>query len=318
MKKKPDFFVIGVVKGGSTSLYHYLDQHPEVYLPPIKETNHFAKADIHPEDFLPEYALDVKLDLDAYIKKGMPEKIHIAHVNSDEHYFALYDKVEGEKTLGDVSNSYMVCPSSAQAIHDFNPDSKLIVILRNPIGRAWSQYLMNLREAKTQEKDFISELERDAEKSPSGWGVNHQYLELGNYGRQLERYLQLFPREQLKVIFYEEYRDRPLDILKDICHFLEVDETFQFDVSSKKNTASLPRSASLNALLVKTGVIKTLKGMVPKQLRGSLAKVLYSDKDLPSIAAEEKAYLVRYYASEVRLLSSLIEVDASNYWPQFK
>ena len=107
MKKKPDFFVIGVVKGGSTSLYHYLDQHPEVYLPPIKETNHFAKADIHPEDFLPEYALDVKLDLDAYIKKGMPEKIHIAHVNSDEHYFALYDKVEGEKTLGDVSNSYM-------------------------------------------------------------------------------------------------------------------------------------------------------------------------------------------------------------------
>jgi hypothetical protein len=318
MAKRPDFFVIGVVKGGSTSLYHYLDQHPEVYLPPIKETNHFAKADIHPENFLPEYALDVKLDLDAYIRQGMPEQVHIAHVDSDEHYFALYSKAQAEKALGDVSNSYMVCPSSAQTIHEFDPSAKLIVILRNPISRAWSQYLMNLREAKTLEKDFITELVRDAAQDPAGWGVNHQYLELGNYGKQLERYLALFPKDQLKVVFYEAYRDHPSEVLADICRFLNIDDRFTFDFSSKKNTASLPRSAALNKVLVKSGVIKTLKGLVPKSLRSSFAKVLYSDKDLPSISDEEKAYLTSYYKEEVQQLSKLLNIEASDYWPEFR
>jgi hypothetical protein len=314
----PNFFVIGVVKGGSTSLYHYLDQHPEIYLPPIKETNHFAKADVRHEDFLPEYATDVRLDLDAYFKNGMPEKIHIAHVDSDAHYHALFSKVNQETAIGDVSNSYMVCPSSAQAIKEYDSDAKMIVILRNPIHRIWSQYLMNLREAKTSGKDLIQELESDAARDKTGWGVSHLYLELGKYDEQLARYYALFPKENIKVIFYESYRDNPVETLREICTFLDVNAYYSFDFSSKKNTASLPRFEKLNRLMVASGLIKTLKGLVPRSMRSSLSKVLYSDKDLPTMSLREKNYLISYYQKHVEDLGKLIDQDPRKYWPIFK
>ena len=310
--------MIGVVKGGSTSLYHYLDQHPEIYLPPIKETNHFAKADINHADFLPEYATDVRIDLDAYFKKGMPEQIHIAHVDQDEHYAALYAKTTRETAIGDVSNSYMICPSAAQAIKDFNPKAKLIVILRNPIKRAWSQYLMNLREAKTSSKDFVSELKADAARPKTGWGVNHQYLELGKYDEQLERYFKLFPAAQIKVIFYERYRDHAEETLKEICDFLHVDASFVFDLSSKKNTASLPRFEKINSLLVSSGILKALKNLVPKSWRASLSKVLYSDKDLPEISEIERDFLKDFYENHVNRLAALTNNEPFKYWKEFK
>jgi hypothetical protein len=314
----PNFFVIGVVKGGSTSLYHYLDQHPEIYLPPIKETNHFARADIRHEDFLPEYATDVRLGLDAYITNGMQEKIHIAHVDSDVHYKALYSKVSKETAIGDVSNSYMVCPSSAKAIQAYDANAKMIVILRNPISRIWSQYLMNLREAKTRGKDLIQELEADAAQEKTGWGVNHLYLELGKYDEQLARYYALFPKKNIKVIFYESYRDNPIETLSDICTFLEVNAYYSFDFGSKKNTASLPRFEKLNRIMVASGLIKTLKEIVPRSMRSSLSKVLYSDKDLPTMSLREKNYLISYYQKHVEELGKLIDQDPRKYWPIFK
>jgi len=316
--KRPNFFVIGVVKGGSTSLYHYLEQHPEIYLPPIKETNHFARADVSHADFLPGYATDVRIDLDAYFKKGMPEKIHIAHVDSDTHYEQLYSQAADQKAIGDVSNSYMVCASSAKEIQNYAPNAKLIVILRNPVRRVWSQYLMNLREAKTQGADLIQEVESDASQNKVGWGVNHQYLELGKYAEQLNRYYALFPAGQIKVLFYESYRDDTAGSLKEICKFLKVDENFTFDFREKKNTASLPRSHKLNEFLVSSGIIKTMKGLVPKAWRSHLASILYSSKDLPSMTEKEREYLIQYYAAHVQYLADLLKLDPSIYWSEFK
>lgn len=314
----PNFFIIGVVKGGTTSLYHYLDQHPDIYLPPIKETNHFAASDIDERFFLKEYALDVKIDLAKYISSGMEEQIHIAHVNSTQDYQAIFSKVKGERAIGEVSNSYMICPSAPKAIYDFNPSAKILVILRNPIQRAWSQYLMNLREAKTQEPSFIDELKKDHAADPKGWGVNHQYLELGMYAQQLRRYFELFDRTNVLPIFYETYRESPEAVLAGICRFLGVDRSFKFDLTSESNKASMPRSKILNGLLVRSGIMKAIKDITPKKLRSQFAKIIYSDKDLPRISLEEEEWLRNYYREEVEALSQLINEDAGNYWHQFK
>ncbi len=311
------FAVIGVVKGGTTSLYHYLNQHPEIYLPPVKETNHFAQADIHKEQFLPSYALDVKIDMDAYIAKGMPEQIHIAHVDEPKHYEAIFARSNGAAVLGEISNSYMVCPSAAKAIHDFNPNMKIIAILRNPVKRAWSQYLMNLREAKTMRKGFIEELEADASQTQQGWGVNHQYLALGQYYTQLKAYTDLFGKSAVHVVLYEAYREQPQQVLAQLCRFLGVTDGFEFDFNEESNKASLPRFATLNKVLVQSGLVKRVKDMTPKSLRKHFAKALYSDKGLPTISDAEIAWLTSYYRSEVAQLEKLIGTDLKKYWPEF-
>ncbi|NND95513.1 MAG: hypothetical protein HKN45_11670 [Flavobacteriales bacterium] len=93
---------------------------------------------------------------------------------------------------------------------------------------------------------------------------------------------------------------------------------FEFDTSRKKNAASLPRNKTLNSLLVKSGVIKLAKGLVPRKLRQNLSGVLYSSKNLPSLATEEVSYLRGYYLSEVNGLCSLINRDLTSIWQEFK
>ena len=318
MDNRPNFFVIGVVKGGTTSLHNYLAQHPDVYLPPIKETNHFARKDIQPEHFLKGYAQDVKIDLDAYINSGMKEPIHIAHVNEDRHYEALFSKVRTEKAIGEISNSYMICRSAASEIHAFNPRAKILVMMRNPIRRAWSQYLMNLREAKSDAQDFIKEIQEDHASTLKGWGVNHQYLELGKYSGQLKRYIHLFGKENVLTLFFEDFKSYPEASLKQICSFLNIDEDFSFDFSEKSNTSSLPRNAALNKILVESGIISTAKRLTPKKLRQKMASVLYTDKNMPELSEEDSDWLRDYYMDEVRNLSELLGVDVVSKWPQFK
>jgi len=316
-KRLPNFFVVGVVKGGTTSLYHYLAQHPDVYLPPIKETNHFAANDIAEKDFLKGYAQDVSIDLDGYIRGGMKETIHIAHVNEDHHYEALFSKVKHEKAIGEISNSYMVCPSSARAIYDFNPEARILVVLRNPIRRAWSQFLMNLREAKSDAQNFIRELENDHAQAPKGWGVNHQYLELGNYSEQLKRYFDLFGRDRVFPIFFEDYKKNPEDVLAGICAFLKIDDSFKFDFSEKRNSSSLPRNSGLNRFLVQTGILASAKKFVPHSLRQKLAGALYSDKNIPALQEADANWLREYYQEEVGNLSELLGIDITEKWPEF-
>lgn len=316
--KAPNFFVIGVVKGGTTSLYHYLDQHPDIYVPPVKETNHFAAADIDPAHFLQGYAQDVEMDLDRYIARGMKEQVHIAHVNEPAHYAALFSKVEGQKAVGEISNSYMVCPSAAAAIYAAYPEARLLVILRNPIGRAWSQYLMNLREAKEEAGSFIEALQRDASTTYRGWGVNHQYLELGKYASQLAPYIERFGPTQICPVFFEAYRASPANVMAEVCRFLGVDEQFVFNFETERNKASLPRNPALNRFLVRTGAVKTLKRVFPRSIRQKMAGMLYTDKSLPSMSEADRQWLRNYYQEEVDALVGLIGAAPYAHWPEFK
>lgn len=313
----PNFFVVGVVKGGTTSLYNYLDQHPHIFLPRIKETNYFSAGDIRADHFLPQYALDVDIDLDRYIKSGMKKQIHIAHVEHPSHYEALFHAVGEETAVGEISNSYMICPGAAKAIFNFNPEARIIVVLRNPIYRAWSQYLMNLREAKTRNAEFISELELDDAQINKGWGVNHQYLELGMYAGQLQRYYNLFDADQILPIFYEEYRENPDSVMGEISRFLNVDTDFQYNFSIENNSASLPRNASLNQWLVKSGLIQTVKRLTPKSIRKHFASALYSEKNIPRIDPNSTIWLQKYYAKDVENLASLLGSKVTELWPEF-
>ncbi len=313
INKEPNFFVVGVVKGGTTSLYHYLNAHPQIYLSPIKEVNFFSKNDIRSQHFSKQYAFDVDIDLERYFKEGMKENIHIAHVENPEQYMQLFSKVTNETAVGEISNSYAICPSAASEIHKIYPHAKIIIMLRNPIERAWSQYIMNLREGKTLEKNFIKEIEKDYTSNPKGWGVTHQYIELGMYFKQIERFRNLF-KDSLKIVLYEDYKLNSKAVVQDIYSFLNVDKNFIPNAEKKYNESAVPRFSKLNYFLVKTGVISTFKKLVGKNTREKLKKIIYTQKNIPKIEEEHRIYLSNIYREDIKKLSNLLQIDLINYW----
>jgi len=311
----PNFFVIGTAKAGTTSLYHYLSQHPDVYLPPIKETNHFAMGDIDESLLDPVYKRDIQLDLARYIRNGMKNTVHIAHVKRKLDYEALYSGVQHEKAIGEISNSYIVCPSAIPSIKLEYPNAKLIVMLRNPVSRAWSHFLMNQREGKVRIHDFIAEVMQDYSASHRGWGVNHQYLELGLYAKQLQRVFEQFAPHQLKWFLFEDFVAYPDKVMRSIANLLGVNEDFQFDFSKKANQAGVPRNRFVNQLLVNSGLIHSLKSIAGERQKSWIKSRLYkSGNELQKIGKEETDFLFDFYQSDIAQLSDLLSFDFMNYW----
>ena len=310
----PNFFIIGVVKGGTTSLYNYLQQHSDVYFSPIKETNFFSRFDIDESKLIKEYASDIKIDLKKYFANGMKEVVHIAHIKNIKDYNLLFSRVKNEKVIGEISNSYAICLHAVEEINKFNPNAKLLIMLRNPISRIWSQYLMNLREGKALEEDFIKEIEKDFEKEDKGWGVNHQYLELGLYYEQIQRVFKYFPKEQFKIMFFEDYVKNTENVIHEICNYLEIDPNQNIDFNDRHNPASMPRSKLVNIFLVKTRLLKRLKDLMGRERRQKLKGLLYSTKDIPKIKPEQRKYLIDFYQKDVENLSELLNTDLIEKW----
>lgn len=310
----PHFLVVGVVKGGTTALYNLLDRHPGIHLPPIKETNFFSRANMRPVDFTREYALDVRLDVDAYIRGGMKQVVHIAHVNDAARYAALFAGARAGQVLGEVCPSYAICPSAAGAIHAARPDAGIFFMLRDPVQRAWSQYIMNLREGKTTERDFLLEVEHDSRQPKQGWGVNHQYLSLGLYADQVERYIRLFGKDRVQVLLHEQFKQDPKGMMRQVFAQIGVAPMDDMDVSGKFNEAAVPRNAALNRLLVRSGALSTMKSLVPRNLRGGFKNMLYSKKDLPQLSEEQARALWERYAADVDRLSTMLHTDLCQWW----
>ena len=122
--KKPNFFIVGAPKAGTTSLYAYLSMHPEVFMPStIKEPDYFSHKAILAQNLY----------------------YNTTHVTNLEEYLDLFSLANGEKAIGEASVSYLYYQEAARNLYDFNPEARIIIILREPVERAFSHYLMDAR-----------------------------------------------------------------------------------------------------------------------------------------------------------------------------
>ncbi|MEZ5022956.1 MAG: sulfotransferase [Chitinophagales bacterium] len=311
----PNFFMVGVVKGGTTSLHKYLDQHPQIYMSPVKETNYFSRTDIDSTKFSKAYAHDVNVDLKKFLSSDMKASIHIAHVTQQEDYQKLFKNVTSEIAIGEASNSYILYKNAPRLIFESYPKAKIIMMLRNPIKRAFSQYVMNLRLGKTLEKNFIKEIEQDDKAENKGWGANHQYLYIGKYYEQVKRYYDIFPKEQILICWYDEYKKDSQKVVKSIYNFLGVNEDFQVDTSEKLNTAGVPKFAKLNFYINQLGAVSWAKRNFPRSWREPFKRMMYSSKEevIPEMSPTEKQYLINYYKEDILKLSKLVDKDLSHW-----
>ncbi|HMU68745.1 MAG TPA: sulfotransferase [Chitinophagales bacterium] len=309
----PTFLVVGANKGGTTSIYHYLKQHPEVYLSPIKEPHYFSK-DIDVNQFKKEFAHNKLQDIEKYVQGDMKQEFHAAFVRSEEQYLKLFKNVTSQKAIGELSTSYLYSTVAATEIKKLIPNCKIIICLRNPIERAYSHYRMNLWTGNSNEFDFHKALLEDYQHQPKVWGNAHLYTEIGMYYQQVKRYLDTFGAENVKVIFTEDLKKNSAQVIRDLYTFIGVDPSFNPDTSTQYNEVYTPKYKNLTWFLNKSGIRPFMKRISPKFLKGAVVKLFYKQKaDKGQMPPAAKSFLLEKLGPDVHALESLLNKDLSGW-----
>lgn len=309
----PNFIVVGANKGGTTSIYHYLKQHPEVYLSPIKEP-HFFSTDIDVRQFKKEFAQNKMQDIEKYVSGDMEQEYHAAFVRDLSQYQRLFKNVRNQKAIGELSTSYLYSQKAAEEIHALIPDCKIIICLRNPIERAYSHYRMNLWTGNSNQFDFLQALKDDYAHEPKVWGNAHLYTEIGMYYQQVQRYLDMFGKDHVKIIFSEDLRKHTKDVVRDLYAFIGVDPQFEPNTDTQYNEVYTPKYKNLTWFLNKSGIRPLMKRISPGFIKKAVIKLLYKNKaEKGQMSPEAKAFLMEKLGDDIRNLSSLLQKDLSGW-----
>ena len=291
----PNFLIVGAQKAGTTSLHYYLKQHPQIYMSPRKEP-HFFEG-MHWDFYRPGRMMLPVTDL--------------------ADYQGLFEGVTDEKAIGEASASYLYSPKAPTLIKRSIPDARLIAILRNPADRAYSNFLHCVRGGRESIVDFAEALRVEEERIKGNWGPLWHYKQKGFYYAQVKRYLDTFGRDSFRVWLYEDLRTQPLDVLRDVLEFLEVDETFVPDMSIEHNTSALPRNKTLyraaKKLAARNSVLKLaiLERCLPAGLRRYVKRRIFVQP--PPFPAEIREQLLASYTEDILKLQDLIGRDLSSW-----
>ena len=220
---RPNFMIIGAAKAGTTSLYHYLRQHPQIYMTPTKETNYFALVG-HPLD---------------YAGPGDQDYITRFSVTTPEGYAAQFAGVQGERAIGEASPLYLYDAQTPGRLKAAVPDVRLVAVLREPVTRAYSAFSHLVRDGREPAASFAEALALEDERIAAGWEHIWHYTRMGRYAEQLRRYQALFAPEQLRVYLHDDLLRRPDWVMQDLLNFLEVDPSALPDQSVRHNVSAL-------------------------------------------------------------------------------
>lgn len=302
----PNFLVIGAAKSGTTALYKYLGQHPEIYMSPYKEPHFFA--------FEGE-SLDFRGPRDRAMMRYMT-------VNDPDKYRALFNGATTEKAIGEASPMYLYLPGTAERIKRHIPDAKLIVVLRNPADRAYSNFLHMVRDDREQQAEFSDALDDEERRIAENWYASWHYKRMGFYYEQLKHYYEIFDRAQIKVYLHEDLNFDTVDTLQDVFRSLGVDDSFVPDVSVRYNESGAHKSESLKNIhiyLLKPKLLKSaVKPLIPLRLRRSVISSVVGgirEKNLvkPSCSEETRKRLIEDYREDILRLEDLIGRDLSSW-----
>ena len=288
----PNFLIIGAAKAGTTALHEYLQQHPQIYMTPTKETNFFAFA-----------------GEEINFQGPGDEALKDFSITDWETYQAQFARVTTEKAIGEACPSYLYYPQAATRIKQYLPDARLIVILRNPVTRAYANFLHIVRDDREIHRDFALALQDEPNRIANNWEWFWHYIQVGFYGKQLQYYYQIFAPSQIKVYLYEDLKENAIATLQDIFCWLEVDDTFIPDMALRPNKSGMPKNKLLHQILTKPNPLKTLlKPLFPAKIR---QKIQHQNLNTPQISQEVRQQLLDLYRADILQCQDLINRDLS-------
>ena len=283
---KVDFFIVGAPKAGTTSLYHYLNEHPQVEMSLQKEPNYFSDKAIQSQDL--------------YYNKN--------RIDTEEKYNRLFNFQKKDVIFGEGSVSYLFYPKVASRIKKYNTNAKIIIMIRNPIERAFSGYLHNLRYNPSENltfKEAIKESERryhvDKDITP-----DTRYLYVGEYYSQVRAFVNAF-KENVHIIFYDDYVKDIDSCLSKLFTFLKIQD-IKIDTSTRYMLGGwMFKNKFVRNLLIPENNFKSFfKSLIPSQMARSFFKrkiMSISTINTPEINKEMRRKLIRYYRNDIVNLS---------------
>ena len=310
----PNFIIAGAPKTGTTSLHHYLGQHPEIYMSPVKEPCYFA-SEVRLEHFGQEFesrARGASRRLSEYLEGRMVGADPGGIVSNWVDYLKLFKNVAGETAVGEASVCYLWSPTAAANIRARIPEAKILIILRNPAERAYSQYMQYAAHGLVR-RSFREQIERSARNTRHEFNLLYPFLEYGRYYEQVKTYLELFPRANVGIYLYEEAWSDPPLFLKSIFEFLNVDPEFIADVSRRSLQARMPMALTCRYLITKSGITPQLKSLLPNSVWQNARRSLFRTGASLQMNATDRQSLGEYYRHDVEKLSSLLDRDLRNW-----
>jgi len=281
MNRWPNFFIVGVAKAGTTSLYEYLKDIPGIYMSPVKEPGYFS-----------------------YITRSFKPSNTRWIQNTDE-YLKLFDGVKEEKILGEASPGYLSFPKVAKEIHNKVPYAKILISLRDPVERIFSGYLMHYRLGNFQ-LSFHDQIEKVMnEKEETIW--KPRWLNVSLYFEDVKRYLDIFGPKQVKIIIFEEWIKNPKDTINEILQFLEVNQVVTSFEEETYNPFVVSRSSAAKYIFKNRKITDFAKKHIPSSARRIFKyRILTKKQEKPQMTAQDRKILIDFYKDDVRKLENLI------------
>ena len=293
----PTFFLIGASKSGTTALHGALKQHPEIFMSPVKEPGYF-EFEGHPRVY-PEPVATI-------LRRRTP--------GSAREYAMLFSGVANQRAIGEATVGYLQSPLAATRIRKNLPKSRLVVILRQPADRSHSLFTF-LRQHGVEPATSLAEaLRQEASRQEKGWYPGCLYQHVGCYHAHLSVYFQLFPREQIKVYLYEDWKDSPQATLRDLFGFLGVDPGFR-PTLAQHNVTLWPRSERLHGWTRQLQRLEQQMPSLPASLLGSLASAMgrFNLAPPPPLDPELRARLTAGFREDILRLQDLIDRDLTHW-----
>lgn len=300
---QPSFFIVGAPKCGTTALCKYLNRHPDIFIPKLKELHYF--------------------DTDLKTKKRF---------KSLEEYLTIFSE-ERENFCGEGSPTYLYSKTAAKNIYNFNPAAKIIIMLREPVSMMYSFHGQLLFNGSSEDvEDFETALNLEP-KRKLGENIPSKcrepqilyYRELASYTDQIQRYFEVFDQEQIKIILFDDFTKQTEAVFQDTLKFLGVNPGFETSLLPI-NSSKKVRSTFLQSLLKypPSNVLKVGKYLLPvpqawrRKLLESLkvrAKKMNTMKTpRPPLNRQLQKRLAEEFGPEVKRLEKLIQRDLSNWY----
>lgn len=298
MARFPSLLVIGATKAGTTALDEYLRQHPGLFFSPVREPNYFA----FPNQPVPYRGHD-----------GRRAPMARTSVTDTDDYLDLFRDAPRGALLAETSPAYLYVHGTAGRIADRVERPRVVAILRDPADRAFSAYQHLLREGR-EPLSFEDGLDAEEERRAAGWGILWRYVDAGRYASQLERYLAVFARDRLLVLWHDDFAQDPVATCQRVFAFAGVDPTFVPDTSIRFNVSGAPRNRLLQRVVnpppvVRRAVARVLPARWQTQLRRTHAQVSARNLERLELPEATRRRLHTTFAHDLARLEQLTGRD---------